>query len=220
MTTWRAGPHRAPDAVAWRNRFLLLFDRVQNPLVVCRRDGTMLIANPAMGHEWGTSPGRLLGRNALELFRPRGTGQLERLTEALRLGRRSRYPLAVRWHTGGEERHGELTVEPVSDSPLDEPTLLVQLLVRRPAATGPAPQAGPGTAGPVETRILALAAAGETTSAIAGAVGLGVDGVNYHLARLADRWGVRGRTALVARAYTLGVLDPSAWPPRTAADES
>jgi DNA-binding CsgD family transcriptional regulator len=38
--------------------------------------------------------------------------------------------------------------------------------------------------------------------------------VNYHLTRLSDRFGVPNRTALVARAYSLGLLDPGSWPPR------
>ncbi|MGW8375809.1 LuxR C-terminal-related transcriptional regulator [Streptomyces sp. ODS28] len=219
------------DAVLWRNRFLLVFDRVQSPLALCCLDGTILHANPAMAAEWGSTPGQLPGRNALELFRPRETGQLERLTEALRLGRRSRYPLAVRWHTGrtgpktgpdpgsgtdshphAGQRQGELTVDPVSEAAYERPSLLLQLRVREPAESANTPRTP--AASPVEARILALAAAGETTPAVAAAVGLTADGVNYHLTRLSRRWQLKGRTALVARAYALGVLDPAAWPPR------
>lgn len=211
-------PEQDHSPVAWRNRCLLLLDRVQSPLAVCRADGTMLLANPAMAAEWALSPGKLPGRNALELFRPRETGQLERLTEALRLGRRSRYPLEVSWRTHGTARHGELTVDPVSEAAYERPALLLQLRV----GAAPEPAADDRTAVPVpavtpaEGRILALAAAGETTAAIAAAVGLTTDGVNYHLTRMARRWHAPNRTALVARAYVLGVLEPGTWPPRPA----
>ncbi|MFE3654258.1 hypothetical protein ACFXO2_41920 [Streptomyces sp. NPDC059152] len=41
--------------------------------------------------------------------------------------------------------------------------------------------------------------------------------MNYHLTRLARRWRVQGRTALVAKAYVLGVLAADRWPPVPAA---
>ncbi|MFE5737731.1 helix-turn-helix transcriptional regulator [Streptomyces celluloflavus] len=203
-----------PDS-AWHNYFLILLDRIPTPIAVCRADGEVLVANPAMAAQWGTVPGRLRGRNLLDLFRPRARAQLHRLTEALRLGHRSRYPVEVRWRSGGDggEREGELTIDPVGDPAKRPPALLALLRVRDAAPPPPAP---PATVSPVEARILALAAGGATTSAIGGALGLTVDGVNYHLTRLARRWRVQGRTALVARAYVLGVLSPDSWPPAPA----
>src|ERR1044072_1548086 len=85
------------DWVVWRNRSLLLFDRVPVPCAVCRTDGEILMANPAMAGEWGTTAGQLAGRNVLELFHPNGAAQLPRVVEAARLARRSRYPIEVRW---------------------------------------------------------------------------------------------------------------------------
>jgi PAS domain S-box-containing protein len=203
------------DAVVWRNRALALFDRVPVPATVCRTDGTILLANPAMAQEWGTVPGRLRGRNVLGLLRPRSATQVDRITEALRRGHRSRYPIEVSWEAaGGGDRYGELSVDPMSDSPGAPQGLLVLLRVRggqeRPSARLVKERESPS---PVETRLLALAAAGATTEAMARAVGMTADGVNYHFGRLARLWGVPGRTALVARAYVLGVLDGEAWPP-------
>ncbi|BCK67040.1 hypothetical protein Srufu_009930 [Streptomyces libani subsp. rufus] len=198
----------------WRNYFLILLDRIPTPIAVCRAHGEVLIANPAMAAQWGAAPGQLRGRNLLDLFEPRAKAQLDRLTEALRLGRRSRYPVEVRWRDGsdGSEREGELTVDPVGDPSVHPPVLLALLRVADPAPA-PAPRA---PASPVEARILALAAGGATTASIGTALGLTVDGVNYHLTRLARRWRVQGRTALVARAYVLGVLAADSWPPAPA----
>ncbi|MFF2525131.1 PAS domain S-box protein [Streptomyces liangshanensis] len=207
------------DAVMWRNRALTLLDRVPVPIGVCRTDGTILLANPALAREWGLPPGRLRGRNVLELLRPRFTDQVHRIAEALRLGHRSRYPIEVRWAAaGGDERYGELSVDPVSEFSGVPPGLLVVLRVRDRRESPPArPVAAGEPASPVDARLLALAAAGATTEAMARAVGMTADGVNYHFGRLARRWGVPGRTALVARAYVLGVLDPGVWPPAVAA---
>lgn len=199
---------------AWRNHFLALLDRLPVPIAVCRADGEITVANPAMAAEWGTVPGRLRGRGLLDLFVPQDSTQLRRLSDALRLGRRSRYAVEVRWPAGrdGVQRAGDLLVDLVGEaSPTAYPMLLAVLRVRADAPPS-APERAVGVS-EVEGRILALAAGGATTAAIGKEVGLTVDGVNYHLARLTRRWRVPNRTALVAKAYVLGVLAPDHWPP-------
>ncbi|MFD3620323.1 PAS domain-containing protein [Streptomyces sp. NPDC058676] len=204
------------EAVVWRNRALMLFDRVSVPVAVCDVYGAVLLANPAMAAECGTPPGRLRGRDVLELFRPQEATQVERIAQALRLRHRSRYQVAVRWEApGGVQRCGELTADPVSDSIEVTPALLVMLHVRGERESPP-PEAAPAPATPVEARILALLASGATTARAARGTGLTVDGVTYHLRRLSARWGAANRTELVARAYALGVLVAGAWPPRAA----
>ncbi|MEU7108650.1 PAS domain-containing protein [Streptomyces sp. NPDC046215] len=207
------------EHISWRNHFLLLLERIPTPIAVCRADGEVTVANPAMAAEWGAAPVRLRGRNLQELFRPHAAGRLDRHLEALRHGRRPRHPVQVRWLVGadGVEREGELTVDPVGDAFPAAPVLLAVLRVR-PSDTVPRPRPAEPMAevSVVEGHILALAAAGATTSAIGKVVGLTVDGVNYHLTRLTRRWRVPNRTALVAKAYVLGVLSTREWPPSPA----
>ncbi|RZU46143.1 PAS domain S-box-containing protein [Streptomyces sp. BK022] len=201
------------DAVVWRNRALMLFDRVAVPVAVCDVYGKVLMANPAMAAECGTSPGRLRGRDVLELFRPEEAGQVERIAQALRLRHRSRYQVSVSWTApGGTERYGELTADPVSDSTDETPALLVMLRVL--GQSEPEPTAEPASVTPVEGAVLALLAQGATTGRAARELGLSRDGVAYHLRRLSARWHAANRTELVARAYALGVLAPGVWPPR------
>ncbi|MFE9403539.1 helix-turn-helix transcriptional regulator [Streptomyces sp. NPDC006530] len=206
----------AADLGAWRNHFLTLLDRIALPIAVCSIYGDVHVANPAMAAEWGTTPGRLRGRPLRERFTPRSEDQLDRLVRALRTGRTSRYPIEVTWRSGrdGAEREGEFTIDPIMAVPEPAPVLLAMLYVRdeRPE---PPPLPGGSVSG-VQARILALAASGATTAAIGKALGLTVDGVNYHLTRLSQRWRVQGRTALVAKAYALGVLAPGRWPPEPA----
>jgi DNA-binding CsgD family transcriptional regulator len=217
-------PAPAPDdqAVFWRNQATALFDRIPLPLAFCDAQGTVLAANHALASEWGTLAGRLVGRKALDLFHPTAGRRLDPLSEALRLRRRSRYPIEVSWCPAtGVERRGEMTVDLVGTAPDTPPNLL--LILRIPEAPAP-PRSTPqtkesGQTSAMEARILALAAAGCTSTRIATQVGLTADGVNYHLARLSRRWGVTNRTALVARAYVKGVLSPQAWPPAPAAAE-
>ncbi|MGA5360206.1 PAS domain S-box protein [Streptomyces purpurascens] len=204
------------EAVTWRNRALLLFDRVAMPVAVCDVYGAVLLANPAMAAECGTTPGRLRGRDVLELFSPREATQVERIAEALRLRHRSRYQVSVRWRApGGAERYGELTADPVSDTVEETPALLVMLRVDGEHEARSTPPAERVT--PAEARILALLAAGATTARAARETGLTTDGVTYHLRRLSSRWHAANRTELVARAYALGVLAPGVWPPEASA---
>ncbi|MEU2436103.1 PAS domain-containing protein [Streptomyces rubradiris] len=206
------------DAVTWRNRALLVFDRVSVPVAVCDVYGQVVLANPAMATECGTTPGRLRGRQVLELFRPQEAGQVERIVEALRLRHRSRYQVSVCWRApGGAERYGELTADPVSDSAQETPALLVMLRVLGERA---APGPGPAPTTEVERQVLALLAGGATTARAARELGLSRDGVAYHLRRLSARWGAANRTELVARAYALGVLLPGVWPPRARPEDS
>lgn len=205
------------EGVLWRNRALLVFDRVSVPVAVCDVYGAVLLANPAMAAECGTTPGRLRGRDVLELFRPQEATQVERIAEALRLRHRSRYQVSVRWQApGGAERYGELTADPVSDTVEETPALLVMLRV---LGEREAHEQRPVRATPAEARILALLAGGATTAQAARETGLTADGVNYHLRRLSARWGAANRTELVARAYALGVLAPGVWPPAPVAPD-
>ncbi|AZQ32622.1 PAS domain S-box protein [Streptomyces cyaneochromogenes] len=207
-----------PEAVVWRNRALLVFDRVSVPVAVCDVYGAVQLANPAMAAECGTTPGRLRGRDVLELFRPQETTQVERIAEALRLRHRSRYQVSVRWQApDGAERYGELTADPVSDTVEDTPALLVMLRV---LGEREARERRPAQASPTEARILALLAGGATTARAARETGLTVDGVNYHLRRLSTRWTAANRTELVARAYALGVLACGVWPPTPTVPEA
>ncbi|MGW2422777.1 PAS domain-containing protein [Streptomyces sp. NPDC001709] len=202
---------RRADGVVWRNRALMVFDRVSVPVAVCDVHGRVVLANPAMAAECGTTPGGLRGRDVLELFRPQEATQVERIAQALRLRHRSRYQVSVRWQgPGGTERFGELTADPVSDSVDETPALLVMLRVRGECAP---PEPEPARVTPVEGRVLALLAGGATTAGAARELGLSKDGVTYHLRRLSARWNASNRTELVARAYALGVLRPGVWPP-------
>ncbi|MYW69986.1 PAS domain-containing protein [Streptomyces sp. SID8379] len=201
------------DAVVWRNRAMVLFDRIPMPVAVCDPHGVVRLANAALAAEWGTTAGRLKGRDILHLFPPQDGAQVERIAQALKLRRRSRYTVSVTWrNTQGERRQGELIVDPVSDTPTGLPDLLV--ILRTTAEPVPAPDAAAEPLHPNEERILALLAAGATTARAAREMGLTADGVTYHLRRLSRRWGSANRTELVARAYASGVLVPGAWPPQ------
>ncbi|WP_241968522.1 LuxR C-terminal-related transcriptional regulator [Streptomyces sp. ICBB 8177] len=217
-----SGPHDAGgraahwrrEAAAWHNRFIMLLDRSPVPIAIADTEGVVSGVNPPFAALWGLRPGQLRDRRLLDLFDPQDHDRLWRLAEALRTGRRSRYPLRVRWQgAGGACGTGQLTVEPVGGDTQTAPALLVTLREEEPPRACLDPPRGVEL-GEREAAVLALVASGATTAAIARALDLTVDGVNYHLGRLARRLQAPNRAALVARAYVLGLLEPGSWPPR------
>ena len=162
----------------------------------------------------GVAREQLRDRSLLDVFTAVDSAAVEQLTDALLRRQHGRFPLDVRWTAGGHAHSGHLTVELVDEALLGELPLLVLLHVDRLELQRESPM----TLEPVAARILELVATGATTAVVARHVGLTVDGVNYHLGRLCRRLDVPNRVALVARAYALGLLDPSTWPPRSADD--
>ncbi|WP_409236553.1 PAS domain-containing protein [Streptomyces sp. PA5.6] len=216
-----AAKPREADAAVWRGRFVTLLDRSPTPTAIAGTNGLVSVANPAFAGALGLQPGGVAGRLLLDLLTPTNSDQLRKLDEAMRSGRRSRYPVEACWRARGTVRHGQVTVEPVTDPLEDTPPLIVTLRVadeREETGGESAGDAEGELAHPAlsaqEARILRLVAGGATTAVVARTIGIGVDGVNYHLTRLCRRLRVPNRTALVARAYVLGLLAPEAWPPR------
>ncbi len=84
-----------------------------------------------------------------------------------------------------------------------------------PHHTLPHPPLPPLTA--AQLRILTLLSAGHGNNEIAASLRLSRQTLDYHLGRLRELLAAPTRLALVSRAYVLGILDPQAWPPRSAA---
>src|SRR6184192_4244946 len=188
------------ETAVWQNRFRALLDRTPVPTAICTGTGTVLELNPAFAALLGVSPAHAAGKPIRDFLEPKVIRDFERMDERLRSGRRSRETLTVRWPRGA----GELTVQAILGDVFRG--LLLTL----------APTTSPATAAPSltdrETEVLRLIASGATTAEAATELGLTPDGVTYHVTRLTTVLKVRNRTALVARAYTLGLLDPTAWP--------
>ena len=66
----------------------------------------------------------------------------------------------------------------------------------------------------VSARVLEGVAAGASTAELAACLYLSRQGVEYHVATMLRAFGVANRSALVARAYVLGIFARGVWPPR------
>lgn len=67
---------------------------------------------------------------------------------------------------------------------------------------------------PVQLRVLTSMAVGSPNTLIASQLGLSRQALDYHLRRLRGVLDAASRPAMVARAYALGILDATSWPPR------
>ncbi|SDM49360.1 PAS domain-containing protein [Allokutzneria albata] len=182
------------SAATWRNRFLALLDRSPVPTCVAAMNGRITVANPAMAAALGRRPRELVDADLEVLFTTTDTATRQRLLHELLTRRLARRSLHVTW----AEHSGTLTVQGVPD---EEGSVLLVTLTVDPVAAPEPPQLSLR-----EKEVLTRIAAGESTAMIARALGLTVEGVTYHVTRMVKRFGVPNRTALVARAFTLGVL--------------
>ncbi|WP_020499375.1 LuxR C-terminal-related transcriptional regulator [Sciscionella marina] len=194
------------EVAVWRNRFRALFDRTPAPTAICSIRGELTSVNPAFARLFGVSPGRLLAREITTLLRPVAEREFVRVVTELERGKRSRRALRMSWSGAGIRHTARVTVQPVHDE--DGIALLVTI----------DPDSAVDDAVPVlsdrEAQVLRASAQGKTSAAIATELGMTTDGVSYYLTRLTRRLEVANRVALVARAYTLGLLDAEEWPPR------
>ncbi|MDP9863665.1 MULTISPECIES: LuxR C-terminal-related transcriptional regulator [Streptosporangium] len=65
----------------------------------------------------------------------------------------------------------------------------------------------------LDVRIIESIAAGERTIHIAAKLYLSRQGVEYHVSKMLQNLRVPNRPALVAKAYSMGILAAGTWPP-------
>jgi DNA-binding CsgD family transcriptional regulator len=187
-----------------------MFDRFPLAGAICYSDGFVIrVVNPAFGEAVGIRRDHLRDRPLFEVVSPIVPTDLAALSDHLLHRRHGRFGLDVKWVVKGRTRSGHLTAELVDEALIGERPLLIFLHADDQDTAPDAEFALEPMAG----NILALVAGGATSAAIARTVGLTVDGVNYHLTQLSRRLNASNRAALVARAYVLGLLDGTAWPP-------
>jgi DNA-binding CsgD family transcriptional regulator len=70
----------------------------------------------------------------------------------------------------------------------------------------------------LEARILEGVAAGMSTVQVAGKLHLSRQGVEYHVSAMLRRFRVPNRSALISKAYSIGILGVDCWPPKALPD--
>lgn len=192
-----------------------LFDRAWTPILVTDSAEIVRDANPSAVRLTGRPLEALTGIPLCRLLPP----EVCALLDARRTARPEGYVDAV---TALARPDGRVPVRVVtwSAGPPDGDVICCVLPLGRPAAVAPAPRRPLPAPDPVpvtaaEARILEGLALGLTNIDLGRELHLSRQGLDYHIDRLRRRLAARTRPALVARAYVTGLLDTTAWPPRT-----
>ncbi|WP_424187015.1 PAS domain-containing protein [Actinokineospora sp. G85] len=189
-----------------------LFERSGLGIARLDADRRVVEANADLLNYSGRSLHDVRGREFADLIHPDVRAGLERQMVKLVEGRRGRFT----------ER-----VPVVLPDGTAVPTAMTAIAVRGDAASTTAllvimrHAASPRAAGEqervltdVHARILEGMAAGLSTSQLASQLYLSRQGVEYHLSAMLRKLKAPNRIALISRAYTMGVLTVTSWPPR------
>jgi PAS domain S-box-containing protein len=182
------------------------------------RHGEIQGGNREFFRQFGGSPAELCGRRFDDLVAP-GLREFLAvwLTELLGGGRDHFTSRIVVPRRGRPPLVGTLTATAVRGG---QPGRAAAVLFVR-VAHGTAPAGGREDARmlhEVDARILEGIAAGLSSASLASRLFMSRQAVEYHVGRLMRRACVPNRVALVARAYSLGVLRIGDWPPRVGDD--
>ncbi|MEV6316926.1 PAS domain S-box protein [Streptomyces sp. NPDC051776] len=195
------------------------FDKSGVHMVTLDRRLAIRQANQEFFREFGRSSEEICGRNFCELVHPSGrqslTSQFSRLIE----GRRHRFATDV--IAVGPDSAFTVPLVAVAVRGRHTSELASILVLMRTAQDS-------GAVGVVidrrkmlseiDARILEGIAAGVPTIPLARRLYLSRQGVEYHVTRLLRSLGVPNRSALVSRAYSMGVLKFGTWPPKVVED--
>ncbi|MEO3751923.1 PAS domain-containing protein [Streptomyces sp. B6B3] len=108
---------------------------------------------------------------------------------------------------------GKLAAFPVDDSE-GEVSMLVVQSAPEPPEEALQPASGQRKLTVLTARVLEGVAAGDATVRLAAKLFLSRQGIEYHVSILLRQFQVPNRTALVAKAYSMGMFSLGCWPPR------
>lgn len=184
-----------------------------NPELRVRRANADLVAM------LGRAVTEVAGIEFADLVHTSAEGQLRTRFEDLRAGRCSRFTehATVR-RADGTKVACALTAVRVSDADHVTTSVVVVLLVDpdHDEAGSAAPRKK--MLSDVDARVLEGVAAGTSTIQLATELYLSRQGVEYHVSAMLRRLRVPNRSALVSRAFAMGILKAGVWPPRVHQD--
>lgn len=202
-------------------RFRTFFNGAEIGVLMLDLQARVLDANPAALRLTGRSLHDIRGRSVGIALTAPDVARHEPLWAELTAGRRGRYDLSVTLRSSdGRQRPARLTVTLVRSRdgvPTTGLGLAVPLAPETETVALPArnlPSAG-------EAAVLERLAAGASLQQIATDLGMSRRGVDYRITRLRHKLRADGpagapatSAALIARAYALGILHPTTWPPK------
>lgn len=195
-----------------------LFERSSVPTAIYGIDQRVHDANPAYCRLLGYRRSELVGLHVRRLITSATAAQNSDRWLAVVEGRLDGY----RTLSGGVRRDGTVvagqTIVSLVRDPDGRPALLYAVSDPGILATEGESEHLTARSGirlsPREIEVLEGVAEGMSSADLARRLGLSAQGVEYHVRKLMELFGVPNRPALVGRAYARGVLVPGLWPPR------
>ncbi|MER7000937.1 PAS domain-containing protein [Streptomyces sp. NPDC000410] len=192
-----------------------LRDRTGAASLIFTLSGRVLRANVGAAGLLRTRVALLEGRSLRDLVvpSPRTAALLREWQEVVR-GRALRRNVRLVCRTGGGALRlvrADVAVLREDGRPVRILTLLTALGIEHPRAV---------KLTPIQEQVLLRLAQGKPNADIARAVGMSRQALDYHLSRLRQELEAPSRTAVVARAFALGLLDSTVWPPELTGESS
>ncbi|MFD9908017.1 PAS domain-containing protein [Streptomyces sp. NPDC059063] len=113
---------------------------------------------------------------------------------------------------------GKVTAYPVEDADGKRSMILVQFTPEEPADDRQALVGSWWKLTPLKAKVLEGVAAGDPTIRLAARLFLSRQGIEYHVSILLRLFKVPNRTALAAKAYSMGMFSIGCWPPKVLPD--
>ncbi len=197
-------------AAEGEERYRALFEGAGIPIATIDLKGYVQDANAEFCHLYGYPTRELRRIRVRELVSREDLDRHLATWLEVAAGRRARHQATVTGITrDGRTFTARLTIS-LARLPDARPWLAIVTLE---LLTPPAHRQAELMLTPTEAAVLEALAAGRTNSGIAAELHLSRQAIDYHLANLRRKLAVPSRAALTARAYILGLLDPSRWPP-------
>ncbi|MFJ6569613.1 LuxR C-terminal-related transcriptional regulator [Streptomyces sp. NPDC091292] len=201
-----------------RDLFLSLFERSGIGLATLDPALRVRSVNSVLSTQCGRRPEEIRHRDFAEFLHPsvrqhvlRQFGRLVQGHQARLVGR----SVVMCFHRTAVS--GKLTAFPVEDDG-QVAMIMVQFTPEETPDDQQALAGSPWQLAPLSAKVLEGVAAGNPTVRLAAKLFLSRQGIEYHVSMLLRQFKVPNRTALAAKAYSMGMFSIGSWPPRILPD--
>jgi DNA-binding CsgD family transcriptional regulator len=177
----------------------------------------IVFADNGFSETIGLPPDRLRQRCVLDFLHPGFLrGPARALTALAQAGQGEVSDQVMLALPKGQSLPAVITALAVPVTPVSPTRIVLALSTtpHRPEAVQPVRQQQSLTL--LDAQVLEGVAAGVPTTRLAKRLNLSRQGIEYHIGRMLRKFGAANRTALIAKAYSLGMLSADSWPPRVA----
>ncbi|MFF2852775.1 LuxR C-terminal-related transcriptional regulator [Streptomyces sp. NPDC058001] len=202
----------------YRDVFLSLFERSGIGLATLDPALRVRSVNSVLSTQCGSRPEEIRYRDFAEFLHPSVRQHVLRQFGRLLQGHQARLvsrSVAMCFHRTTVS--GKLTALPVEDDG-HIALIMVQFTPEETADDQQALVGAQWQLAPLSAKVLEGVAAGNPTVRLAAKLFLSRQGIEYHVSMLLRQFKVPNRTALAAKAYSMGMFSIGSWPPRILPD--